>query len=403
MVHASEKVLLIRVSEINVIPEYENLVHEMNSEDDKLFDASVKEHGIREKLTLNRNRDLLDGHHRRKKSIKYNIESVPYEIKHFETKLQEKKYVIECNLERRNLNSFQKVELGMALIEIESVLAKKRKTSKLKQNKKPLAPNDSDGEKGKTVDIVSKKIKVSSKTMERAKAVIEKGSEELKKEVREGKKSISSAYQQVTKKTRNLPKVKLPEGSFDVILCDVPIGFDDSGGRGAAENHYPTMTALELSKLKIPSSENAIIFFWITPSIQYSLVQKDIEQPHGAYHYGVPTYKFILDAWGFMEVKGEFVWNKEIIGLGNYNRNQHENCIIAIKGKFPPGLELSSSVINQKRSKHSLKPQLHSIIEKMYPQRSYLELFGRAKVKGWMVFGNEVKEIAPPKQTTGAV
>ena len=162
MVHQAEQVLLIKVSKIKIISEYENMVPQMNIEDDKLFDESVKQNGIKEKLTLNRNHELLDGHNRIRKAKKYNVESVPYEIKYFENLLEEKKYVIECNIERRHLNSFQKVELGYELIQIESELAKKRKTSKLKQNKKPLAPNDSDGVKGKTVEIVSKKIKVST-------------------------------------------------------------------------------------------------------------------------------------------------------------------------------------------------------------------------------------------------
>ena len=233
--------------------------------------------------------------------------------------------------------------------------------------------------------------------MERAKAVIEKGSEQLKKDVRDGKKSINSAYLQVTKKTRNLPKVKLPEGSFDVILCDVPIGFNDEGGRGAAENHYSTMTAEELSKMKLPIPENAIIFFWMSPSIQYSILDsKEVDQ--------YPIYQYILDAWGFKTIKGEFVWNKKIIGLGSWNRNQHENCLIAIKGKMPCPAKLFPSVIEEQRTKHSKKPEiLYSMIEEMYPSRNYLELFGRAKRKGWTVFGNEVKEITPPKQTKGAV
>ena len=41
-------------------------------------------------------------------------------------KLVEKKFVIESNLRRRHLTSFQLVELGIPLLEIEKKLAKKR-------------------------------------------------------------------------------------------------------------------------------------------------------------------------------------------------------------------------------------------------------------------------------------
>ena len=41
-------------------------------------------------------------------------------VKHFEDSLLEKKYVIECNLERRHLTTYQKIELGIALLDIEN-------------------------------------------------------------------------------------------------------------------------------------------------------------------------------------------------------------------------------------------------------------------------------------------
>ena len=357
----SENQIFIETQAVKVNPEYKNLVPKLNKEDDLNLDESIKIHGIREPLTFNRKNVILDGHSRLEKAEKYKIKLIPKKVRHFDNPLEEEKYVIECNLQRRHLNSFQKVELGIPLIEIESQLAKQRQKANLKNNKSSLAPNEANDKKGKTVKKVSEKITVPPSTIERAKTIIEKGSDELKDKVRSGKTSINSAYQQVTKTTRNLPKVELPKGEFDVILCDVPIGFKDHGGRGAAENHYPTMTAQELSKLKIPSSKDAVIFFWMSPSIMYSIIESSEVDRY-------PTYQYILDAWEFKTIKGEFIWDKEIIGLGSWNRNQHENCLIAFKGKMPCPAELFSSIIKEKRTKHSKKPStIHSMIEKMYP------------------------------------
>ena len=389
----SENQIFIETQAVKVNPDYKNLVPKLNKEDDLNLDESIKIHGIREPLTFNRKNVLLDGHSRLEKAQKYKMKLVPKKVRHFDNPLEEEKYVIECNLQRRHLNSFQKVELGIPLIEIESQLAKQRQKANLKNNKSSLAPIEANDKKGKTVKKVSTKITVPPSTIERAKTIIEKGSDELKEKVRSGKTSINSAYQQVTKNTRNLPKVELSKGEFDVILCDVPIGFKDQGGRGAAENHYPTMTAQELSKLPIPSAKNAIMFFWMSPSIEKSIVDdKSVDQ--------YPVYQYILDAWDFKTIKGEFVWDKEIIGLGSWNRNQHENCLIAIKGKMPCPAELFSSIIKEKRTNHSKKPEIfYSMIEKMYPGRKYLELFGREKRKNWTVFGNEVDGKTPSKQT----
>ena len=406
----SEQQIFLEFSKLKLDSEYEKSVYPMNEDDNKTFDKSIKENGIREPLTINRKNIVLDGHLRYKKAEKYKIELIPIKVKHFEDLLEEEKYVIECNLQRRQLNTYQKIELGIKLLAIEKQIAKKRQkeegakygrgkkktlaSSEAKDIESPLASKEANGKKGKSAKIVAKKVGTSLSTMEKGIVIEKKASKEMKEKLRKGTITVNSAYQQVTKKTRSLPTVPLPKGEFDIVLCDVPIGFKDQGGRGAAENHYPTMTAQELSKLKIPTSKNAIIFFWMSPSIQYSIVESSEVDRY-------PTYQYILDHWDFTTVKGEFVWDKEIIGLGSWNRNQHENCLIAIKGKFPCPAELFSSIISERRTKHSKKPELiYSIIEKMFPERNYLELFGRVKRKGWTVFGNEVKEIQEPKLIT---
>lgn len=151
------------------------------------------------------------------------------------------------------------------------------------------------------------------------------------------------------------------------------------------------MSAQKISELTIPVAENAICFFWMSPSIAYDVIQKKLDE--SGYTVDAPIYKFILDSLGFCTIKGEFAWDKKIIGLGSWNRNQHENCFIAIKGKMPTPLDLHSSIISEKRTKHSKKPDsIYGIIEKMYPKRNYLELFARKKhSEKWAVFGNQLK------------
>ncbi len=51
-----------------------------------------------------------------------------FEVRKFDDKLMEKKFVIEANLRRRHLNNFQLVELAVPLLEIERALAKKRQS-----------------------------------------------------------------------------------------------------------------------------------------------------------------------------------------------------------------------------------------------------------------------------------
>ena len=386
--YVQKQTIYMDIEKLKINPKYLNLVPRMNIDDDKTLDSSIQENKVREPITINQNNVILDGHSRYSKAKKYGIKLVPIKRMEFEYRLQEEKYVIESNLERRHLNNYQKIELGIPLLRIEEQIAQKRKASGLKKgNSPPLASKGANGEKGKSTQKIAKKIGVSNSTVERGKVVYENADEQLKEKLRKGTISIKSAHTIVTAKKRNLPKAELPKGEFDIILCDVPIGFNNKSVRGSANNHYSTMTAKEIADLKIPSSENSIIFFWMSPSIMYDTISnEDVVD--------CPTYKYILDAWGFKTIKGEFSWDKKIIGCGSWNRNQHENLLIAIKGKMPTPIKLFSSVIEQIRTRHSSKPQIvYEMIEQMYPQRNYLELFAREKYSdNWTVFGNQLEK-----------
>jgi N6-adenosine-specific RNA methylase IME4 len=100
----------------------------------------------------------------------------------------------------------------------------------------------------------------------------------------------------------------------------------------------------------------------------------------------------VMEKWGF-EYKTQMVWIKDRIGLGTWVRGQHELLLIGIKGDFPTPYESDRppSVIQAPRGKHSEKPDIvYDIIEKMCPNRTYLEMFARGEAKkGWTVWGAE--------------
>ena len=147
---------------------------------------------------MNEDLEVLDGHHRYRACTELGIEP-DFEVRKFEDKLLEKKFVIEVNLRRRHLNNFQLVELAVPLLEIEKALAKKRQAKGGKNGRNQqlgLAPDDAEPEfKAKATELVAKKAGVSTRTFERGKKILEKASEDDKQKLREGKASIAKVYQ----------------------------------------------------------------------------------------------------------------------------------------------------------------------------------------------------------------
>lgn len=175
--------------------------------------------------------------------------------------------------------------------------------------------------------------------------------------------------------------IALPDGIYDVIYADPPWQYDNTGVDGAAEKHYQTLSIEELCQIKIPAADNSVLFMWVTnPFLRDAFT--------------------ILDAWGFA-YKTNIVWIKTNLvkpGAGFYVRGRHELLFICTKGSFTPdmkGKEPIGSVITADVRGHSQKPeQVYGLIEQLYPEGKYLELFAREKREHWVSWGNELETIA---------
>jgi ParB-like chromosome segregation protein Spo0J len=192
--------------------EYEKLLPQMSEEEFVELKASIQAEGQHYPIVANEDLEVLDGHHRFRACTELGIEP-DFEVRKFEDKLLEKKFVIEANLRRRHLTKFQLVELGVPLLEIEKAIAKKRQVEGGKAGRNiqlGLAPDDAKPvlTKSKATAVVAKKVGVSTRTFERGKKILEKASEEEKQKLREGKASIAKVYREVVALERGVA----PEG-----------------------------------------------------------------------------------------------------------------------------------------------------------------------------------------------
>jgi len=167
---------------------------------------------------------------------------------------------------------------------------------------------------------------------------------------------------------------KLPQDTFNVIVADPAWKYDFYVSENRSpENHYQTMELEEICNLEIPAAKDSILFLWTTTAkIDWAMK--------------------VIEVWGFV-FKTSMVWVKDKIGMGHYVRNQHELVLIATKGQIgtPSPAARPSSIFYAKREEHSKKPEiLFELIEQMYPEGKYLELFSRASRENWVCWGNEV-------------
>jgi N6-adenosine-specific RNA methylase IME4 len=178
--------------------------------------------------------------------------------------------------------------------------------------------------------------------------------------------------------------VPAPEGVFSTIVADPPWRYGNTSTRGAAEDHYPTMSIEELCDLDVArerSAEQAHLYLWTT-----------------AGH--LPEAFSVMSAWGF-EYKTYIVWVKPQMGMGNYFRVSTELVLFGIKGGMRTNHRGLMNWFQSPRGKHSAKPEFfHSLVQKASPG-PYLEMFARCRKDrellcrcsqcrlGWETWGNE--------------
>src|SRR5215208_4428293 len=103
---------------IKINSEYSKLVNPLSNLEYQVLKSSISEKGMHLPIIVNQDNVILDGHHRYKICKELYIKPL-FEVKRFDNPLDEKEFVIEINVQRRQLNDFQKAELAYGLENIE--------------------------------------------------------------------------------------------------------------------------------------------------------------------------------------------------------------------------------------------------------------------------------------------
>jgi len=176
-----------------------------------------------------------------------------------------------------------------------------------------------------------------------------------------------------------------PDGKFATFVVDPPWQYGNTSTRGAAENHYPTMSIEELCDLDVVpthAAEQSHLYLWTT-----------------AGH--LPEAFAVMAAWGFT-YKTYLVWVKPQMGMGNYFRISTELVLFGIRGGMRTQHRGLKNYFEAKRGKHSSKPtDFHDLVAQASPG-PYMELFSRCSADemltgcecskcrlGWTVWGNQ--------------
>lgn len=333
----------------------------------------IKEHGQLEPVILYEGK-ILDGRNRYRvcKELGLNVKTEEYKG---EKPLE---FVISLNLKRRHLTPSQSGCIANDILPMLEEEARKRSLANLKQNNtevEKLPPREKSAvQAGKLFNVNEKYVREAKKLKET--------SPELFEEVRLGRKNFSEIKKEqkkekIIKQKEELTKKALqePKGEYDVIAIDPPWSYeqgfseyDEKGHRGTTP--YPVMNLEELKKLKLPMAKDCVVWLWVTNSMFKEAME-------------------LTEEWG-LERKTILTWNKELMGVGHFLRNITEHCIVCFKGKPYFNNTKWTTLISEKRTTHSTKPEIfYKMVEEICAGKK-LDYFARKKRDGWDCYGDEV-------------
>jgi N6-adenosine-specific RNA methylase IME4 len=177
-----------------------------------------------------------------------------------------------------------------------------------------------------------------------------------------------------------------PPGTFATLVADPPWQYENRATRGAAEDHYRTLSVAELCELGVPhdkAAPAAHLYLWTTAGFLREAFE-------------------VMEAWGFT-YKTYLAWVKPQMGMGNYFRVSSELVLFGTKGGLAtqPAARSLMNWFEARRGKHSAKPDAFpELVQKASPG-PYLELFARCRADrqlicycsrcrfGWGVWGLE--------------
>ena len=228
--------------QLKINPEYQKLVPEMSKQDFETLKLDIKEKGQLFPITVTSQGVILDGHHRYRACQELGIKCI-FVLKDFENELQEKLFVIDSNLKRRHLNSFQRTELALKAMPILEEIAKRNSEANLKQNNNhnknnnhshsPSVPNGTVGI-GRVDQEIGRRAGVGKNTVRRVELIIQKAPHELLDKARKGQFTINKLYKKLQNEQKRhdlisatpiiqLPdNVKLIQGDFREATKEIP-------------------------------------------------------------------------------------------------------------------------------------------------------------------------------------
>ena len=207
------------LDDIKINQEYANLVPPLSISEYESLKEDIKQNGVQVPIITNRDGVILDGHHRYRAwvvDLGRPVTEMPKPTIVDYNKLQEKLFVINSNLKRRHLNSFQRISLTLKTKPILEEIARRNESlgGKGVEIRTPL---------GRVDEQIAKRARgVGKDTVRKVEVILAKGTLEQIRKLEQGKITIHRIAKQIRDAEKRQELILLNNNSSKKPILELP-------------------------------------------------------------------------------------------------------------------------------------------------------------------------------------
>jgi DNA modification methylase len=207
------------LDDIKINQEYANLVPPLSISEYESLKEDIKQNGVQVPIITNRDGVILDGHHRYRAwvvDLGRPVTEMPKPTIVDYNKLQEKLFVINSNLKRRHLNSFQRISLTLKTKPILEEIARRNESlgGKGVEIRTPLGRVDE--------QIAKRAGGVGKDTVRKVEVILAKGTLEQIRKLEQGKITIHRIAKQIRDAEKRQELILLNNNSSKKPILELP-------------------------------------------------------------------------------------------------------------------------------------------------------------------------------------
>lgn len=185
---------------IKINDHFYDLVPRPTKQELQILNESIMKNGQREPIVVSKNYFILDGHSRFEICQNLGIDPI-YRVMKFDTYQQEESYVIESNMERRQVSNFQKLEIYYEYYE---KIKKQVQSQKNRDSHGRIISMDKNVRGTRSIEILADKLKMSVNQVQCGLWIINNASENHKIRLRNGSTTINKTYDTLKRSQYNI-------------------------------------------------------------------------------------------------------------------------------------------------------------------------------------------------------